>query len=145
MQAAQPQDPYRAMLRGGAVPALAAAVVAVVVAGLQVGGRGVAGSALASVVVVASFASSLLVMSRTAKVAPQLVMLVALTTYTGKVVVLGIVMVLFAGAGWLSGSAFALTAVAVAVVWLAGELRAFTRVRTLVFVDAPATDTLTRT
>ena len=144
MQAAQPQDPYRAMLRGGALPAVLAAVVAVVVAGLQAGAHGVAGSVLASVVVVVSFSSSLVVMSRAAKVAPQLVMLVALITYTAKVVVLGIFLVVFAGAGWLSGRAFALTAVAVAVVWLAGELRAFTRVRTLVFADEPSADTLTR-
>jgi ATP synthase protein I len=72
-------------------------------------------------------------------------MLVGLITYTVKVVVLGVVMVLFAGAGWLSGRAFALTAVAVALVWLAGELLAFTRVRTLVHDEPPAAGTVTRT
>ena len=45
--AGAPQDPYRAMLRGGALPALAAGVVVLVVFTVLDGRLGAAGSALA--------------------------------------------------------------------------------------------------
>ncbi|SDQ73410.1 hypothetical protein [Quadrisphaera sp. DSM 44207] len=137
MRPAQPQDPYRAMLRGGLVPTLVVAVLALAVAVATGGARGAAGSLLASAVVVASFSSGLLVLSRVARTAPPItVMAVALLTYTTKVGLLGLLLLLVGGASWLSGDAFGLTAVATALVWLAGELRAFTRVRTLVFDES---------
>ena len=143
MRAAQEQDPYRAMLRGGALPAVAVGVVAVVVATLVDQGRGTAGALLAVVVVVASFGSSLAVMSRVAKVDPTLVMAVALLTYVTKVGLLGLLVLLLGGAEWLSGTAFGATAVAVALAWMTGELVAFTRVRTLVASPGARTDTMT--
>jgi ATP synthase protein I len=139
VSAAPEQDPYRAMLRGGAVPTLVVGALALAVATAVDGGRGAAGSALATAVVVASFASSLYVMGRVARVAPVAVFAVAMLTYVTKVGLLGLLLLLLGGAPWLSGRAFSLTAVAAALVWLVGELRAFTRVRTLVFSDpAPA-------
>lgn len=140
MPAAAEQDPYRAMLRGGLVPTLAVGAVAVAVAAVVDGGRGAVGSLLALAVVVGSFGSTLLVLGRLAPRVPPLTMFaVALVGYVTKVGLLGILLLLLGGASWLSGPAFGWTAVAAAVVWLAGEMRAFVRVRTLVFSDpAPA-------
>lgn len=134
--AATADDPYAAMLRGALVPTVFVAAVLVVASGVRAGGDGIAGSVLAAVVVVASFSSSLVVMRRTARSNPQSVMAAALATYTTKIGLLGLVLVLLADADWLSGTAFALTAMACAVVWLGFEVRAYSRMRTLVFGDA---------
>lgn len=128
-------DPYAAMLRGALVPTLVVAVACIVVAVVRAGAEGLAGSLLAAVVVVASFSSSLLVMRRTARSNPQSVMAAALLTYTTKVGLLGLLLILLFDAEWLSGMAFALTAMACAAVWLAFEVRAYSRMRTLVFTD----------
>lgn len=134
MNAATPDDPYAAMLRGALVPTLVAAVVCVAVS-LTKGTPGVIGSLLAAAVVVASFSSSLLVMRRTARSNPNSVMAAALATYMGKIGLLGLMLVLLIDAEWLSGTAFALTAMVCAAVWLGFEVRAYSRMRTLVFDD----------
>lgn len=132
-RAGAPRDPYGAMLRGGGLPALAVGAVALVVATAVDGRLGAAGSALATAVVVVSFASSVLVLRRTAALDPLLVFAVAMVTYVTKVGLLGLFLLLFAGADWLSPRAFALTAVVTALAWTTGEVVAFTRVRTLVY------------
>ena len=129
-----PDDPYSAMLRGALVPTLVVGVVCVGVS-LTAGTPGLVGSLLAVVVVVASFSSSLLVMRRTARSNPNSVMAAALLTYTTKVGVLGLLLILLADARWLSGPAFGGTALACAVVWLGFEMRAYSRMRTLVYDD----------
>lgn len=136
MQAAQAQDPFRAMIRGGAVPTLVVGALALVVSVVVDGGRGAVGSLLATAVVVASFSSSLLLMGRMARLNPLAVLPIALLSYVTKVGLLGLMLLLLGGAEWMSDRAFSLTAVVGAMVWLAGEVRAFTRVRTLVFDDA---------
>jgi len=65
------------------------------------------------------------------------VMSVVLSTYTVKIIALGLAMVLLRDASWLSGPALALTVILCTVVWLAFEMRAFTRMRVL--VTTPAT------
>jgi ATP synthase protein I len=121
------------MLRGALFPTLAAAAVCVVVAVVLQGRAGLVGSLLAAAVVVASFSSSLLVMRRTARSNPNSVMAAALVTYTTKIGLLGLMLVLLADAEWLSGTAFAGTAMLSAAVWLGFEVRAYARMRTLVF------------
>lgn len=135
--AATADDPYVAMLRGPLVPTAAVAVAAAVVATLVSGASGLAGSVLASVVTVAFFATSLLVMSRTARAAPHNVMAVALLTYVTKVGLLGLLLVLLIDATWLSGTAFALTALACVAVWLPFEIRAYSRARLFVVEPRP--------
>lgn len=128
-------DPYAAMLRGALVPTLVAATICVVVAVVRAGAEGLAGSLVGAAVVVASFSSSLLVMRRTARSNPQNVMAAALLTYTTKIALLGLLLILLFDAEWLSGMAFALTAMACAAVWLGFEVRAYSRMRTLVFTE----------
>jgi ATP synthase protein I len=86
------------------------------------------------------FSLSLLVMRSTAHLAPTTTMAVVLATYTGKIVALGVAMVLLRDASWLDGRALALAVIACTVVWLAFEMRAFTRLRVLVAPGADVAD-----
>lgn len=133
--AAQADDPYAAMLRGSLVPTLVVGVVSVVVAVLVAGVPGLVGAALALAIVTLSFSATLLVMRWAAQNGPANVMAAALATYLGKVLVLGVFLVVFGRASWLDGPSFGLTAIVCAVVWLVFEARAYYRMRVLVFDD----------
>ena len=138
-KAAGPGDPYLAMLRGGAVPALVVSAVAVVVFTLREGRLGLAGGALAVGVVVLTFASSTVLLRRVAALDPRIVFMAAMVGYTTKVGLLGLLLLLFGDAAWLSPIAFALTAIVASLAWTTGEVVAFTRVRTLIY-DPSAED-----
>ena len=133
MQASSPQDPYRAMLVGGSVPALVVAVAAVVVFTVVQGGLGAAGAVTASVLAVVTFAASMLVLSRVRNLEPVIVLGIAMVSYMTVVLLLGLFLVLFRDATWLSPVAFAVSACAVSLAWTVGIIVAFTRVRTLLF------------
>lgn len=130
------KDPYGAMLRGGAVPALVVGAVAVVVSTLLDGALGAAGSALAAAVVALTFASSMLLLRRVAGLDPRIVFLVAMIGYTTQVGLLGLFLLVFRDATWFSPLAFALTAITSSLAWTTGLVVAFTRVRTLIY-DEP--------
>jgi ATP synthase protein I len=130
---AQADDPYAAMLRGSLVPTLVVGVVCVVVATVVAGVPGLVGALLALAIVTLSFSATLLVMRWAAKNGPTNVMAAALATYMGKVLVLGVFLVVFGRASWLDGPSFGLTAIVCAVVWLVFEARAYYRMRVLVF------------
>ena len=126
-----PRAPFDAMLRGSVLPTVAVAVVAVVGYAF-VGAREAGSAALGAALVVVFFSLSLVVMRRTAHLAPTTVMAVVLATYTAKILALGVAMVVLRDASWLSGTALGLTVVACTIVWLGFEMRAFTRLRVLV-------------
>jgi ATP synthase protein I len=132
---AQADDPYAAMLRGSLVPTLVVGAVCLVVAGVLAAGPGLVGAGLALAIVCLSFSATLLVMRWAARNGPANVMAAALATYMGKVLVLGVFLVLFGRASWLDGPSFGLTAIVCAVVWLVFEARAYYRMRVLVFGD----------
>jgi ATP synthase protein I len=126
------------MLRGGAVPAAIVGVVALVVFTVVDGGVGAAGSLLATVVVLVCSASTLLLLRRTVGLDPRVVFLAAMIGYLTKVFLLGVLLVLFRDADWLSPIAFAVTAIAVSLAGTIGEIVAFTRTRTLIYDEPPA-------
>jgi hypothetical protein len=130
---AQADDPYAAMLRGSLVPTLVVGAVCAVVASASAGVPGAVGAGLALAIVSLSFSATLLVMRWAAKNGPANVMAAALATYMGKVLVLGVFLVLFGRAQWLDGPSFGLTAIVCALVWLVFEARAYYRMRVLVF------------
>lgn len=131
-------DPYRAMLRGALVPTLAVAGVALAVSGV-LGGRAVAGAALGAVLVVTFFGLTLVAMRAARRVAPEMLLGVALALYATKIAVLGGVVFWLRDQPWLSPSALAATAFACATAWLAGQVAGFTRMRVLVAdPDVPA-------
>jgi hypothetical protein len=129
------------MLRGSLIPTLAVGAVVVVLAAVLGSGRDTTSAALGAGVVVLFFSLSLLVMRQTAHLAPVAVMSVVLATYTVKILALGVVMIVLRNASWLSGQVLAVAIIVCTVVWLAFEMRAFTRLRILV---APGADTSPR-
>jgi hypothetical protein len=64
-------------------------------------------------------------------------MAVALLTYGAIVIALGIAYALLDDVGWLSQRHLGFTALACTEVWLAGQLRAATRLRVLAFGAEP--------
>jgi FtsH-binding integral membrane protein len=131
------------MLRGGLVPAAAVGVVAIAVSTAVQGGLGAAGSALATVVVLLSSASTFLFLRRMAGLDPRVMFLGAMVGYFFKVGLLGVFLLVFRNAEWLSPTAFAVTAVVVSLVGTTGEVVAFTRVKTYIY-DQPATPPVAR-
>jgi hypothetical protein len=131
------QDLYSAMLRGGLVPAAVVGAVALVVFILLDGATGAAGSALATAVVLVFSASTMILLRRTTGLDTRVVFLAAMIGYFTKVFLLGVLLVLFRDADWLSPLAFAVTAIVVSLASTVGEIVAFTRVRPLIY-DEPA-------
>lgn len=140
MQASRPQDPYRAMLLGGSVPASVIAVAAVVVFSLLQGSRGAAGAVTASLLVGVTFAASVLVLQRVRHLEPVIVLGIAMVSYMTVVLLLGLFLVLFRDATWLEPIAFAVSACGVSLAWTVGQVIAFLKVRTLLYDEAPASD-----
>jgi ATP synthase protein I len=132
------QDLYSAMLRRGAVPAAIVGALALVVFTVVDGGAGAAGSLLATAVVLVFSATTLLLLRRTVGLDPRVVFLAAMIGYFTKVGLLGVFLVLFRSADWLSPLAFAVTAIAVSLASTVGEIVAFTRTRTLIYDEPPA-------
>lgn len=137
--ASGPDDPYAAMLRGTLVPTSVAALVLVVGNAVREGVSGLAGALVAAAVVLVFFSVSLLVMRATAAKGAAMVMAASLVSYVTKVGLLLLFLVLMRDATWASPTAFAVTAVVCAVVWMAFEVRAFARMRVLV-ADEPGAD-----
>jgi len=125
------------MLRGGAVPAGIVGALALVVFTVVDGAVGAAGSAVATAVVLVCSASTLILLRRTVGLDPRVVFLAAMIGYFTKVGLLGVFLLLFRDAEWLSPIAFAVTAIAVSLASTIGEILAFTRTRTLIYDEPP--------
>jgi len=127
------------MLRAAILPAGVAGAVCAVVATVTGGTAGLLAALVGVLLVVLFFGSSLLVLERTARVSPPIVMLVALGTYTLKVLLLALAFLVLSRTTDLPGPALGLTTIVVTTVWLAAELRAFVRTRQPLYA-APAAD-----
>jgi hypothetical protein len=126
------------MLRGGVLPSLAVGVVAIAIFAAVEGSLGAAGSALATVLVVVSAASTMLFLRRMAGLDPRVVFLGAMVGYFFKIGLLGVFLLLFRTADWMSPMAFAITAIVVSLAGTVGEIVAFTRVRTYIYDQPPS-------
>lgn len=127
----QTRAQFSAMLRGAALPTLAAGALGTL-AGLLVDARSGWSAAVGALLVVGFFSISLLVMRQTAEREPAVVMGVVLLAYTGKLLALTIALFLLRDVSWLSTQALGLATICCTVVWLAFEVRAFSRLRILV-------------
>lgn len=129
-------DAFAQLLRGAVLPTLAAGVVATVI-GLMSSPRAGFSAAFGSALVIGFFSLTLLVMKRTAYLPPTTVMMLVLATYTGKVLVLGLVMFLLRDVSWVSGYAVGLAITVCTLVWLFFEMRAYKRLRIFAFSPGP--------
>ena len=117
------------LVRAAALPAAALTVAAMSVSAVTSGVPGVVGAALGGLLVAAFFGSSHLLAHLGRNTAPATTMSIALGGYTAKVFVLAVALTLLAGTTAFDRMAFGVTAILVTTVWLAAEVRAFTRLR----------------
>lgn len=127
-RSASQSDAFAELLRGSLLPTLVAAVVSVVV-GLLGSPQAAWSAAFGAALVIFFFSLTLLVMKRTAELAPTTVMMVVLATYTFKVVVLGVAMFALRDVSWVSGYAVGVSITVCALVWLFFEMRSYKRLR----------------
>jgi hypothetical protein len=126
----------RKLLFGGLAGGVAAAVLSMIGFGIGMGARGLASAALASGMVLFFYTVGQLVMVRFADAGARLLLSVALASYTGRVVVLGLVLLLFARFSDrlpVVPVVVFLSTVAVVVGWLVVEVIVFSRLRISVF------------
>jgi hypothetical protein len=123
----------RKLLVGGAVGGLVATALALVGFGLGYGGAGVLSAAVAAAMVLFFYGLGQYVMVLFADAGARLLLSVALLSYTTRVLVLGLVLLIYSR----HASAFSalvptvvfLTTVAVVVGWLVAEVWVFARLR----------------
>lgn len=126
----------RKLLFGGLAGGVGAAVVAMIGFGIGMGVRGLASAALASVMVLFFYSVGQLVMVKFADAGARLLLSVALASYTGRVVVLGLLLLLYARFSDrfpVVPMVVFLSTVAVVVGWLVVEVIVFSRLRISVY------------
>ena len=126
----------RKLLYGGLVGGVSAAVLTMVGFGIGMGVRGLASAALASAMVLFFYAAGQLVMVRFADAGARLLLAVAMASYTTRVVVIGLVLLIYARFGEqlpIDRFAVFISTIAVVVGWLVVEVIVFSRLRISVF------------
>lgn len=123
------------LLRGAAVPTAVAGAIAVVLCTVLVGVKGFTGALIGSVIVLAFFSASIVVISRVAQKNPQMLLGYAMLTYLGKILLLFALMLLFKHTTLFNFRAFGFTMLALTLVWLAAETRAV--LKTKIFYADP--------
>ena len=135
MTAGQPSGPEAALFRASAVPTALVGALGGVAATVHSGVDGLVAAIAGTLLVIGFFAAGLLVSRRTARLAPLAVMAAALITYSLQIVGLGLVLVVFHDTTLFDPTLFGVTVLVAAAVWLAAQVRAFTRVPMLYVAD----------
>lgn len=125
------------MFRAAVVPVGVAALAVAAAATAAAGARGLVGAAVGAALVVGFFGAGLLVARCTAQRGPATVMGVAMATYTAKIALLGLFLVLFRGTEAFHPDSFGASVIVCAVVWLVAEARAVARLRVPLDVTVP--------
>lgn len=119
------RPPHAELFRAAALPAAIAAVVVTVIAGFTRGSDGVVGSLTGAAVVGVFFGLSLLVLRVTRDSDPSTALGLALISYTLKVLLLAVALILIRKAGLVDRPSFGWSAIVCAVAWLVGEVRGY--------------------
>ena len=122
----------RAMWRGTLIPSIATALLALALSSLFAHKAGFYGALLASAVVIIFFSVHLLVGVISKELDPILTMGVAMFSYFAKVLLMAgflIVVDKATSPATVSRGAFGASAIAIALAWLGGEIRAFTKLK----------------
>jgi len=120
------------MWRGALIPALFVAAVCVAGSIALRKGPGAWGSLLASLTVVLFFSVHLGISAISKNLDPIATMALAMFSYFAKVMVMGaflLVVTKFTSPTTVNRAAFAVTALAITAAWLAGEIRAFLKLK----------------
>lgn len=131
--------PEAHVFRGAAVPTAVVAVPLLVGSAVVAGLDGFFGALAGAGLVAVFFGFGFFVDRRTRAMAPTAVMGVAMITYLLKVTLLAIVLVSLKGTTAFNSTAFAVVSITLTVVWLGGEVKAFTTARFRYVEPTPAT------
>ncbi|NVI93125.1 hypothetical protein [Actinomadura sp. BRA 177] len=123
------------MLRGAAIPTSVAGVGAVLLGLLTAGAKGALAAALASVVVIAFFSISALVVSWAARYSAQTMMLAALASYAVKILAVMVLVTAMDGVSIWNTTVFGWTVIGLALLWIAAEFRIALQQRP--YIDEP--------
>lgn len=122
----------RAMWRGALVPSLVLGLISIIVSTIVRGTPGLFGSALASFTVVIFFSVSLLVARLTKSADPIATLALAMFSYFTKLLLIAgflIAVTRLTEKSDVDRLSFGISALIIAVGWLAGEVRAFFKLR----------------
>ena len=122
----------RELWRGAMLPALAVTVIASVIAWFVEGVSGLLGALLSSFTVAIFFSVSLLIAHFTKDANPMMTMALAMFSYFTKLLLMTVFLLAvtrLTEPDHVNRQAFGLSAIAIAFAWLAGEVRAFLRLR----------------
>lgn len=126
------RSPETDMWRGALLPSVAFTVVCVIGSIALKKGPGAWGSLLASLTVLLFFSVHLAISSLSKNLDPIATMALAMFSYFAKVMVMGaflIVITKFTSRATVNRQAFAVTALSITAAWLAGEIRAFMKLK----------------
>ncbi|MEV4675772.1 hypothetical protein AB0K34_29335 [Actinomadura sp. NPDC049382] len=123
------------MLRGAAIPTSVVGVGAVLIGLLAAGAKGALAAALGSVVVIAFFSISALVVSWAARYSAQTMMLAALASYMVKILAVMVLVTTMDGVSIWDTKVFGWTVIGLALLWIAAEFRVVLQRRP--YIDEP--------
>jgi ATP synthase protein I len=113
---------YAVILRRSALLTAPVALLMIVLGAVLGGTKGLLGAALGVALVIAFFGISVLVVGRAAKVSPQVMMVAAIATYLGKILVLLVLVGQFQDSTAFNPRLFGLTAIVCVLVYSAAQM-----------------------
>ena len=130
------QDPHQdwrtALWKGALTPSIVTSAIALVLGYLLRGGSGLAGSALATFTVLIFFSVHLFVARVAKQLDPTSTMILAMLSYMLKISAMAVFLLLVSrltDPSDIDRTTFAISSLALATAWLAGEVRAFMKIR----------------
>jgi hypothetical protein len=120
------------MWRGAVIPASVVGILATVGMTLARGTSSILGGVLAQFIVLIFFGIHLAISKYSRKLDPMMTMVLVLISYFAKLVILGVFLLVVVNAvpeKNLDRTTFGVVAVAITFAWLAGEVRAFLKLR----------------
>ncbi|CAB4593079.1 MAG: hypothetical protein F2699_04565 [Actinobacteria bacterium] len=118
--------------RGALIPSSVVGILGLILATLLRGQSGLIGALFAQFIVLIFFAIHLLVSKFSNNLEPMMVMVLAMTSYFAKVLTMGVFLLVLmknTNREFLDRQSFAIVAIAITMAWLAGEIRAFLKLR----------------
>jgi len=120
------------MWRGALIPSLVVTVISIAGSIAIKKGPGAWGSLLASLIVLLFFSVHLGISAISKNLDPIATMALAMFSYFAKVMVMGVFLLIvtkFTSPATVNRACFAVTALAITAAWLAGEIRAFLKLK----------------
>jgi predicted permease len=117
---------------GALIPSTVVALIALVLSALLRHTSGLLGALLASFTVIIFFSVHLLISKISTNLDPMITMALAMFSYFAKVIVMGVFLLLITrltSPTTVDRTSFGISAIAIAIAWLGGEIRAFFKLR----------------